>query len=163
MEHFFTSNFWNLLLSFFHSAQPFLSRTAFHSMPIQQYVGCKPWDPMKGNEYGYLPHLALGIFFVTLFSLSTILHTIQASWKRRWWCMLFALGALSMFIRNHNDRLIPKSRVLTTTIAEAIGWAGRTWSSQCPNNLNAFLMQITTLIIGKICIVTITCRLSKTH
>jgi hypothetical protein len=32
--------------------------------------------------------------------------------------------------------------------AEVIGWAGRTWSSQCPYNANAFLMQITTLIIG---------------
>lgn len=33
-------------------------------------------------------------------------------------------------------------------IAEIIGWAGRTWSSQCPYNANAFLMQISTLIIG---------------
>jgi hypothetical protein len=29
-----------------------------------------------------------------------------------------------------------------------LGWAGRTWSSQCPSNLNAFLLQITTLIIA---------------
>ncbi|EFY92547.1 RTA1 domain protein, putative [Metarhizium acridum CQMa 102] len=33
-------------------------------------------------------------------------------------------------------------------LAETIGWAGRTWSSRCPYNQNAFLMQITTLIIG---------------
>jgi hypothetical protein len=29
-----------------------------------------------------------------------------------------------------------------------LGWAGRTWSSQCPSHLNAFLLQITTLIIA---------------
>ncbi|KAL6716607.1 hypothetical protein ACLMJK_006174 [Lecanora helva] len=33
-------------------------------------------------------------------------------------------------------------------VSELIGWAGRTWSSQCPYNNDAFLMQISTLIIG---------------
>src|SRR5215469_1109823 len=32
--------------------------------------------------------------------------------------------------------------------AELIGWAGRTWSYKCPSNLDAFLMQICTLIIA---------------
>jgi hypothetical protein len=36
----------------------------------------------------------------------------------------------------------------STSIAELIGWAGRTWSSECPYNGDAFLMQITTLIIA---------------
>ncbi|KID84401.1 RTA-like protein [Metarhizium guizhouense ARSEF 977] len=35
-----------------------------------------------------------------------------------------------------------------TLLAETIGWAGRTWLSRCPYNQNAFLTQITTLIIG---------------
>lgn len=34
-------------------------------------------------------------------------------------------------------------------VVEVIGWAGRTWSSMCPYNSTAFLMQISTLIIGK--------------
>lgn len=34
-------------------------------------------------------------------------------------------------------------------LTEVIGWAGRTWSAVCPYNNNAFLMQISTLIIGK--------------
>jgi hypothetical protein len=34
-------------------------------------------------------------------------------------------------------------------IVEVIGWAGRTWSSKCPYNSTAFLMQISTLIIGE--------------
>ncbi|KAK1142433.1 hypothetical protein N8T08_007795 [Aspergillus melleus] len=33
-------------------------------------------------------------------------------------------------------------------LAEIIGWAGRTWSAECPYNSNAFLMQISTLIIA---------------
>lgn len=33
-------------------------------------------------------------------------------------------------------------------LTEIIGWAGRTWSAECPYNNNAFLMQISTLIIG---------------
>jgi len=95
-------------------------------MPIQQFTGCAPWDPEQGNLYGYRPHLAPGVAFITLFSISMILHVVQAWWKRRWWCMLFAVGALT----------------------EVIGWAGRTWSWHCPSNLNAFLMQITTLILA---------------
>lgn len=41
-----------------------------------------------------------------------------------------------------------KSPVLIHFTAELIGWAGRTWSSQCPYNGDAFLMQISTLIIA---------------
>lgn len=38
---------------------------------------------------------------------------------------------------------------LTAEIAEVLGWAARIWSSQCPYNLNAFLIQFSTLIIGE--------------
>lgn len=38
--------------------------------------------------------------------------------------------------------------VLMAMIVEIVGWAGRAWSSQCPYNSTAFLMQISTLIIG---------------
>lgn len=34
-------------------------------------------------------------------------------------------------------------------VTEVIGWAGRTWSAACPYNNEAFLIQISTLIIGK--------------
>lgn len=37
-----------------------------------------------------------------------------------------------------------------TTIVEALGWAGRTWSSKCPYSHDAFLIQIVTLIIGPV-------------
>ncbi|KAF2467638.1 RTA1-domain-containing protein [Lindgomyces ingoldianus] len=96
-------------------------------MPVAKLEGCAPWDPSGGlNLYGYRPHLAPGVAFSTLFALSMIIHTGQAWYKKRWWCLVFTVGALT----------------------ELIGWAGRTWSSHCPHNLNAFLMQITTLIMA---------------
>ncbi|KAF2180039.1 putative RTA1 domain protein [Zopfia rhizophila CBS 207.26] len=95
-------------------------------MPIEIFVGCATWDPDHGNLYGYRPHLAPGIAFCVLFVLSMIAHAGQAWWKKRWWCMVFAVGALT----------------------ELLGWIARTWSSSCPHNLNAFLMQICTLILA---------------
>jgi len=76
--------------------------------------------------YGYVPSLAAGVVFCVLFGLSMVLHTVQFIWKRQWWCAVFAIGCL----------------------VEVLGWAGRTWSSQCPYIMNAFLMQISTLIIA---------------
>lgn len=32
---------------------------------------------------------------------------------------------------------------------EVLGWAGRTWAAECPYNSTAFMIQISTLIIGK--------------
>ncbi|KAF7164071.1 hypothetical protein CNMCM5623_008790 [Aspergillus felis] len=77
--------------------------------------------------YGYQPSLAVGIVFCALFGLSMIVHTVQFAWKRTWWCSVFSIGCLT----------------------EVLGWAARTWSAQCPYNMTAFLMQISTLIIGE--------------
>jgi len=96
------------------------------SRAIARFEGCAPWDPVLGNQYGYKPSLAAGIAFCVLFTVTMTVHVAQAWYKKRWWCLLFAIGALT----------------------ELLGWAGRTWSAECPSNLNAFLMQITTLIIA---------------
>lgn len=66
-------------------------------MPIAKFTGCRPWDPKAGNEYGYRPSLAPGVAFCTLFSISLALHIFQACWKRTWWTLVFAVGALSKF------------------------------------------------------------------
>ncbi|KIV99821.1 uncharacterized protein PV09_08492 [Verruconis gallopava] len=95
-------------------------------MPIADFEGCKAYEPGKADLYGYKPELAAGIVFSVLFFISMVAHFVQGWMKRTWWTAVFAVGALT----------------------ELIGWAGRTWSSQCPSNLNAFLMQICTLIIG---------------
>ncbi|KAI1414147.1 RTA1-domain-containing protein [Hypoxylon sp. FL1857] len=87
-------------------------------------------DPIPGFDfaYGYRPSLAAGVIFCALFGIAFFGHAFQTIRLRRWTSALLAIGALT----------------------ELIGWAGRTWSSECPYNQNAFLMQITTLIIGPV-------------
>ncbi|KAL2868252.1 RTA1 domain-containing protein [Aspergillus lucknowensis] len=78
------------------------------------------------SPYGYNPSLAAGVVFLVVFGFTMIGHIAQMVWKRTWWTAVFWVGSLT----------------------ELIGWAGRTWSAECPYNTNAFLMQITTLIIA---------------
>ncbi|KAH7063679.1 RTA1 like protein-domain-containing protein [Macrophomina phaseolina] len=89
-------------------------------------TGCLAQQPGLKNSYGYVPSEAAGITFISLFGVSTLIHLGQSAWTRQWWTLLFALGGLT----------------------EVIGWVGRTWSASCPYNNDAFLMQITTLIIA---------------
>ncbi|KAH6869136.1 RTA1 like protein-domain-containing protein [Thelonectria olida] len=88
--------------------------------------GCRSLIPGIDTSYGYVPTLGVGIAFCALFGLSLLGHFAQFIRKRHWTSFAFGLGALT----------------------ETLGWAGRTWSSECPYNNNAFLMQITTLIIA---------------
>ncbi|KAL1618954.1 hypothetical protein SLS56_010325 [Neofusicoccum ribis] len=88
--------------------------------------GCVANNPDIDTSYGYVPSEAAGITFIALFGVTTLLHLGQSIWSRQWWTLLFALGGLT----------------------EVIGWIGRTWSASCPYNNDAFLMQITTLIIA---------------
>ncbi|KAF7719816.1 RTA-like protein [Penicillium ucsense] len=89
-------------------------------------VGCHAKIPGVGTSYGYVPSLGAGIAFLVLFGLTMVVHTVQLCWKRTWWCAVFSIGAL----------------------VEILGWAGRTWSAECPYNNTAFLMQISTLIMA---------------
>ncbi|CAJ0538696.1 Ff.00g066820.m01.CDS01 [Fusarium sp. VM40] len=88
--------------------------------------GCQGLKPGIDTSYGYVPTLGVGVAFCALFILSLVGHIMQYIRKRRWTSLAFAVGAMT----------------------ELIGWAGRTWSSECPYNGDAFLMQITTLIIA---------------
>lgn len=89
-------------------------------------TGCTPWTPGYETAYGYVPSLAAGIVFCVLFGLSMLVHLYQTIQTRAWWTIVFSIGALT----------------------ELLGWAARTWASECPYNYNAFLMQICTLIIA---------------
>jgi len=93
---------------------------------LQLRTGCHA--PIDGilPTYGYFPSEAAGITFVILFSISTIAHIFQSVKSRQFWYLTFAIGGVS----------------------ELIGWGGRLWSSQCPYNNTAFLMQISTLIFA---------------
>ncbi|RAL15500.1 RTA1 domain-containing protein [Aspergillus homomorphus CBS 101889] len=88
--------------------------------------GCHAYVEGYGTSYGYRPSLAAGIVFCVLFGVSMLAHMVQMVWKRTWWCSVFVLGCAT----------------------EVLGWAGRTWSAECPYNSTAFLMQISTLIIA---------------
>ncbi|OOO09400.1 RTA-like protein [Aspergillus oryzae] len=99
------------------------------SLPmIEDYLhkGCHALVKGVNPAYGYQPSLAAGIVFCVLFGTSMVAHTAQSFWSRKWWCLLFAIGCLT----------------------EVLGWAARTWSAECPYQTDAFLMQISTLIIG---------------
>jgi len=103
-----------------------MNSTLTHSETVDLETGCAAFIPGFKTEYGYVPSLAPGAIFCVLFGLSLVGHLIQSVRKRQWTSYMFAVGALT----------------------ETIGWAGRAWSSQCPYNHDAFLMQITTLIIA---------------
>ncbi|BCR85595.1 RTA1 domain-containing protein [Aspergillus chevalieri] len=100
--------------------------TPQQQMVQQLRIGCHGYIDGFNTSYGYVPSLAAGIVFLVLFGLSMIAHTVQCVWKKTWWTMVFTVGCMT----------------------EVIGWAGRTWSNQCPYNSDAFLMQISTLIIA---------------
>jgi len=95
-------------------------------MPINNKI-CVASRPGIGGPYGYVPTLAAGIVFCVLYFLSIFAHTFVAIRHRVWWQLLFSIGGL----------------------CELLGWAGRTWSSDCPYQLTPFLMQTTLLILGK--------------
>ncbi|CAI7655947.1 unnamed protein product [Penicillium manginii] len=90
------------------------------------FIGCHAKIEGIDTSYGYVPTLGAGIAYCVLFGISMILHTVQFCWTRTWWASVFSIGCL----------------------VEVIGWAGRTWSAECPYNSTAFLMQISTLIIA---------------
>ncbi|KAF5627408.1 RSB1-integral membrane transporter [Fusarium sp. NRRL 52700] len=109
-----------------------MSNTTDASGPLTQEQldalrsGCQSLIDGIDTSYGYVPSLGAGITFCVLFGLSLFGHFVQFIRKRQWTSFAFGVGALT----------------------EVIGWAGRTWSSECPYNNDAFLMQITTLIIA---------------
>ncbi|KAM7198357.1 RTA1 like domain containing protein [Rhypophila sp. PSN 637] len=90
--------------------------------------GCKALVPGLRNAYGYTPSLGAGIAFSTLFAILGFGHLVRSVQKRRWTSYLLAISGL----------------------IELVGWVGRAWSSKCPYNKIAFLMQITTLVVAPI-------------
>ncbi|KAF4448820.1 hypothetical protein F53441_7812 [Fusarium austroafricanum] len=92
------------------------------------HKNCHALVPGIPTSYGYVPATCACIVFCVLFGISTGAHVIQLIQYKAWWCSVFVVGGL----------------------VEIIGWAGRTWSSQCPYNSTAFLMQISTLIIAPV-------------
>ncbi|KAJ7088164.1 RTA1 like protein-domain-containing protein [Mycena epipterygia] len=83
--------------------------------------------PIDENQYGYTPSEAVGILFIALFAISTILHAGQATYYRMWW--LFPTACLC-------------------GVGELLGWSGRLRSSFDPTLSDPYLMQITATVIA---------------
>jgi hypothetical protein len=128
-----------------------MTTTTARSMQLTQQQadvlkkGCHDLIAGYDTSYGYVPTFGAGIAFCVLFLLSTFAHVFQFARARRWTSLTFALGAMSM---KNTTLFSTRSFTDRPLAAELIGWAGRTWSSKCPYNGDAFLMQITTLIIA---------------
>ncbi|KAF7378343.1 RTA1-domain-containing protein [Mycena sanguinolenta] len=86
-----------------------------------------PASSIRDSQYGYTPREYVGIIFVVLFGTSTILHVGQALRYRMWW-------------------LLPT--VCLCGLGEAIGWAGRLWSSFKPDLHKPFMIQIISLVVS---------------
>lgn len=85
-----------------------------------------PDQLMDFNIYGYVPSLAAGIAFITVFSLLTIASIGLVAKSKIWWLLVLVVGG----------------------IGEVIGWAGRTWAAKQYRSLNAFLIQQICLILA---------------
>ncbi|KAI9733667.1 MAG: hypothetical protein M1834_003269 [Cirrosporium novae-zelandiae] len=57
--------------------------------------GCHAWVDGVNNQYGYKPSLGAGAAFCVLFGLSMIGHIVEAVRRKRWWLLVFAIGALA--------------------------------------------------------------------
>ena len=90
--------------------------------------GCQELIPGLANAYGYVPSLAAGIVFSVVFAITGFGHLFRSIQKRRWTSYLFTISSA----------------------IELIGWISRTWSSKCPYNKIAFLLQITTLVVAPV-------------
>ncbi|KAJ7106332.1 RTA1-domain-containing protein [Mycena epipterygia] len=84
-------------------------------------------DRRSFNPYHYVPTEWICLAFVTLFTISTVLHLGQAIRYRIWW-------------------LLPTAFV--SGILEIIGWSARLWSSFNPDKLLPFEIQVIGTIIG---------------
>ncbi|KAF5001550.1 hypothetical protein FDECE_10898 [Fusarium decemcellulare] len=90
--------------------------------------GCKDLIPGLKNAYGYVPSIAAGVVFDLIFAATGIYHIVRSIQKRKATSYLLAISSY----------------------IELVGWIGRTWSSKCPYNKIAFLLQITTLVVAPI-------------
>ncbi|KAI0255338.1 RTA1-domain-containing protein [Lactifluus subvellereus] len=79
------------------------------------------------HQYYYVPTERICITFLSLFGISTFVHTVQALYFRLWW-------------------LIPSA--IFCGFLELAGWSSRLWSSQNPFLRNPVIIQAVTLVIA---------------
>ena len=110
--------------------------------------GCYALTPAVQTPYDYEPWLAAGIAFVACFGVTGLLHIAQSIYTRQWFGFV-SQRSLPLAWYAENPQANRAKLFVVGALTEVIGWAGRLWSAKCPYNNNAFLMQISTLIIGQ--------------
>ncbi|KAI9723812.1 MAG: hypothetical protein M1828_004062 [Chrysothrix sp. TS-e1954] len=89
--------------------------------------GCVAYDAsVDTGPYDYKPNEVAGIIFSVIFVISTLAHSFQYMYTRKWFYVVFSLAATG----------------------EAIGWIARTYSHWCPYNSTAYSAQISSLILA---------------
>ncbi|GAA5894586.1 RTA1 domain-containing protein [Sporobolomyces salmoneus] len=84
-------------------------------------------NPYETTSYGYVPSISYGAIFITVFGLTLLAHTAQIVVSRKMYFMVcMSLGCLG----------------------EVIGWIFRLISHSQPANRNAYIGQISVLIIS---------------
>ncbi|KAG1729970.1 RTA1 like protein-domain-containing protein [Suillus paluster] len=82
---------------------------------------------VSDSPYNYTPTKWICVIFVMLYSISTVLHLVQAIKYRLWWMIPTATFA---------------------GILEILGWSARLWSSRSPELLTPFEMQLVGTVIA---------------
>ncbi|KFY41545.1 hypothetical protein V494_02929 [Pseudogymnoascus sp. VKM F-4513 (FW-928)] len=87
---------------------------------------CMEFNLKIPNIFGYEPELVPGIVFSVLFFGSFVTHFWQTYHYRKWWLLVFVLGAFG----------------------ELAGWAARTAAHECSYSVQAFQAQLSSLIMA---------------
>ncbi|KAG0700331.1 RTA1 like protein-domain-containing protein [Suillus ampliporus] len=82
---------------------------------------------VSDSQYSYIPTEWICVLFVALYSISTVLHMSQAVKYRLWW-------------------MIPTATF--SGVLEVFGWSARLWSSQSPELLTPYEMQLVGTVIA---------------
>ncbi|KAJ7200844.1 RTA1-domain-containing protein [Mycena pura] len=82
---------------------------------------------VENSQREYVPHEYVAIIFLVLFGISTILHTVQATYYRMWW-------------------LFPTA--IICGLGEIIGWSGDLWAALASSSQNPFMMQFTSTVLA---------------
>ncbi|KAJ2983634.1 hypothetical protein NQ176_g547 [Zarea fungicola] len=98
------------------------------AIPDSLLEGCHAIVPFIATPYGYTPSLPAGIVFSVFFLAFTALNLFRSIRYRAW----------------------PSYMLTICAIGELIGWIGRTWSSRCPYNSQAFPTQEISLVISPV-------------
>lgn len=98
---------------------------------------CHAYVASMSTSYGYVPSKAAAIAFVVFFGVSMVAHMAQTFVFRTWWCAVFSIGCLGMWITRYKIFPTTRSLIMYTSWASWLGSPGLVVNlSLCPNPLH---------------------------